>query len=328
MTDSTGNASLSAPRRKRASAWQRILHSPMFFPLLGFIAVFIIMAVVNDRFLDYGNLQNVARQGSVIGIISVGMTFAIFTGGIDLSVGPVMALSGTIMAGLMAGGWPAPVAIAAGFGVGTLIGLFNGFCVAFGRMPSIIVTLATMGGAHGLALIYTGGYPVSGLPPWFAWIGRGEALGLQTPILIMLAVYAVGYVILHHTAFGRYVYAVGGNEEAARLTGIRVPRTKMLVFTISGLTAAIAGLVITSRLMSGQPSIGEGYELDAIAAVVLGGASIAGGRGVVLGTLVGAMLLAILNNGLNLMGVSSYLQDVIKGGIILLAVYIGRGRDA
>ncbi|MGN8158541.1 ABC transporter permease [Salinisphaera sp. SWV1] len=327
MSDSTQSAGVAAPRRQRRSRWQRMLHSPMFFPLLGFIAVFIIMSLVNDRFLDVSNIENVARQGSVIGIIAVGMSFAIFTGGIDLSVGPVMALSGTIMAGLMAAGWPAPIAIVAGLCVGSLFGAFNGFCVAFGRMPPIIVTLATMGAAHGLALLYTGGYPISGLPSWFSWFGRGNLAGLQVPIVIMLLVYAAGYVVLHHTPFGRYVYAVGGNEEATRLTGIRVPRTKMFVYTISGLTAAIAGLVITSRLMSGQPSIGEGFELDAIAAVVLGGAAISGGRGVVLGTLVGAMLLAILNNGLNLMGVSSYLQDVIKGGIILLAVYIGRGRE-
>ncbi|KEZ76343.1 ABC transporter permease [Salinisphaera hydrothermalis] len=328
MSDSTQPAAVAAPRRQRRSRATRMLHSPMFFPLLGFIAVFIIMSLVNDRFLDVSNIENVARQGSVIGIIAVGMSFAIFTGGIDLSVGPVMALSGTLMAGLMAAGWPAPVAIAAGLCVGSLFGAFNGFCVAFGRMPPIIVTLATMGAAHGLALLYTGGYPISGLPSWFAWFGRGSLAGIQVPILIMLLVYAAGYVVLHHTPFGRYVYAVGGNEEATRLTGIRVPRTKMLVYSISGLTAAIAGLVITARLMSGQPSIGEGFELDAIAAVVLGGAAISGGRGVVLGTLVGAMLLAMLNNGLNLMGVSSYLQDVIKGGIILLAVYIGRGRDA
>ncbi|HET7315486.1 ABC transporter permease [Salinisphaera sp.] len=328
MTDTSRDAAISAPRRKRAPAWQRALHSPMFYPLLGFIAVFILMALLNDRFLDINNLENVARQGTVIGIIAVGMSFAIFTGGIDLSVGPVMALSGTIMAGLMVGGWPAPIAIAAGICVGALLGAFNGFCVAFGRMPPIIVTLAMMGAAHGLALIYTGGYPISGLPSWFSWFGRGNVLGLDAPVLIMLLVYAVAYIVLHHTAFGRYVYAVGGNEEATRLTGIRVPRTKMLVYAISGLTAAISGLVITSRLMSGQPSIGIGFELDAIAAVVLGGASIAGGRGVIVGTLVGAMLLAILNNGLNLMGVSSYLQDVIKGGIILLAVYIGRGREA
>lgn len=329
MSDSARNESTNTIRRRRRSpAWKRIMHSPMFYPLLGFIAVFIIMSLVSDNFLTYSNLKNVARQGSVIGIIAVGQTFAILAAGIDLSVGPVMALSGTIMAGLMIIGWPAPLAILVGLLVGCAFGAFNGFCVAFGRMPSIIVTLATMGAAHGLALIYTGGYPISGLPSWFSWFGRGEALGLQAPVLIMLIVYAVAYVVLHHTPFGRYVYAVGGNEEATRLTGIRVPRTVLLVFTISGLTAAIAGLVITSRLMSGQPSIGIGYELDSIACVVLGGAAIAGGRGVVLGTLVGALLLAVLNNGLNLIGVSSYLQDVIKGAIILLAVYIGRGRPA
>ncbi|MDA3919082.1 MAG: ABC transporter permease [Salinisphaera sp.] len=186
MTDSTQNVTSDARRRRRASAWQRMLHSPMFYPLLGFIAVFILMAILNDRFLDYNNLVNVAQQGSVIGIIAVGMTFAIFTGGIDLSVGPVMALSGTIMAGLMISGWPAPATIIAGLCVGGLFGAFNGFCVAFGRMPPIIVTLATMGAAHGLGLLYTGGYPISGLPQWFSWFGRGEVFGLEAPILIML----------------------------------------------------------------------------------------------------------------------------------------------
>ncbi|WP_445619912.1 ABC transporter permease [Kushneria sp. Sum13] len=329
MTTPTSTSSVNPkPRRQRRSRASRLLHSPVFFPLIGFIAVFIVMALVNDNFLLANNLSNVARQGAIIGIIAVGMSFAIFTGGIDLSVGPVMALSGTIMAGLMAAGWPPTVAVIAGILLGMVFGAFNGACVAFARMPPIIVTLATMGIARGLGLIYTGGYPISGLPAGFAFFGRGEVLGIQAPIVIMLLVYLVAYVVLHHTSFGRYVYAIGGNEEATRLTGIRVPRYKLMVYTISGLTAAIAGLVITSRLMSGQPNAGTGFELDAIAAVVLGGAAIAGGRGAIIGTLVGAMLLAILNNGLNLMGVSPYLQDVVKGGIILLAIYIGRGRNA
>ncbi|OHV08475.1 ABC transporter permease [Kushneria phosphatilytica] len=321
----------ASPRASRAGLRRRLARyrrSPVLYPVIGFVVVFIAMALVNDNFLSANNLTNVARQGSIIAIIAVGMSFAIFTGGIDLSVGPVMALSGTIMAGLMAAGWPPTLAVIAGLLLGMALGAFNGGCVAFGRMPPIIVTLATMGMARGLALIYTGGYPISGLPMGFSFFGRGELLGLEVPILIMLLVYAIAWLVMHHTPIGRYIYAIGGNEEATRLTGIRVSRIKVLVYTVSGLTAAIAGLVLTSRLMSGQPNAGTGFELDAIAAVVLGGAAISGGRGAILGTLVGAMLLAILNNGLNLLGVSPYLQDVVKGAIILLAIYIGRSRNS
>jgi len=271
-------------------------------------------------------MANLARQSSIIAIIAVGMSLAILTGGIDLSVGPVMALSGTLMAGMMVAGLPPSLAIVLGLLVGAAFGAFNGVFVAFVGMPPIIVTLATMGIARGLGLIYTGGYPISGLPEGFAFFGRGSLVGIETPILIMIAVYAVGYVLLSHTATGRYLYAIGGNEEATRLSGIRVSRYKLLVYTLSGTTAAIAGLILTSRLMSGQPNAGVGFELDAIAAVVLGGAAITGGRGMILGTLVGALLLGVLNNGLNLMGVSPYLQTVIKGLIILLAIYISRKR--
>jgi ribose transport system permease protein len=183
-----------------------------------------------------------------------------------------------------------------------------------------------MGIARGLGLMYTDGYPISGLPEWFGFFGRESLFGVQVPILIMLLTYLIAYVLLQHTRIGRYIYAIGGNEEAVRLSGVRAPRFKLLVYGISGLTAAIAGLVLSSRLMSGQPNAGVSFELDAIAAVVLGGASIAGGRGVILGTLVGAMLLGVLNNGLNMLGVSPYVQSVIKGGIILLAIFISRQR--
>ncbi|GAA0569571.1 ABC transporter permease [Halomonas salifodinae] len=309
--------------KMRLASWRR---TPVFYPLIGFIIVFIAMAVINDNFLTGSNLTNLARQTSIIAIIAVGMSLAILTGGIDLSVGPVMALSGTAMAGLIVAGVPPSLAILLGLLVGAAFGAFNGAFIAFAGMPPIIVTLATMGIARGLALIYTGGYPIAGLPAEFAFFGRGSLAGIETPILIMIAVYALGFVLLHHTATGRYLYAIGGNEEATRLSGIRVSRYKLLVYTLSGVTAAIAGLILTSRLMSGQPNAGVGFELDAIAAVVLGGAAIAGGRGMILGTLIGALLLGVLNNGLNLMGVSPYLQNVIKGLIILLAIYISRKR--
>ncbi|PSJ39273.1 ribose ABC transporter permease [Zobellella taiwanensis] len=307
--------------------WSRWRKSPIFYPLIGFIVIFIAMALVNDNFLTSNNLSNVARQVSINAIIAVGMTCVILTGGIDLSVGPVMALAGTVTAGLMIAGFPPEVAVLAGLMVGALFGACNGTFVAYAKMPPIIVTLATMGIARGIALIYTGGYPISGLPNGFSFLGRGEVFGLQTPILIMLVVYVLAYVLLNKTPIGRYIYAIGGNEEATRLSGIRVSRYKLMVYTLSGTTAALAGIVLTSRLMSGQPNAGIGFELDAIAAVVLGGTAIAGGRGAIIGTLIGAMMLGVLNNGLNLMGVSPYVQNVIKGGIILLAIYISRSRD-
>jgi ribose transport system permease protein len=212
----------------------------------------------------------------------------------------------------------------AGLFIGLGIGIFNGALVAWGKMPAIIVTLATMGMARGLGLIYSGGYPVSGIPSWISWFGVGRIGVVPVPVVIMVVIYAIAWVLLQRTAFGRHVYALGGNELAARLSGVKTQRVKLAVYGISGVTAAFAALILTGRLMSGQPNAGVGFELDAIAAVVLGGTAIAGGRGLILGTLIGAVLLGILNNGLNLMGINPYLQDVIKGGIILLAIYIGR----
>lgn len=304
----------------------RLLRSPAFYPFVGLVVVTLVMILASDTFLTASNLSNIARQVSINAIIAVGMTCVILTGGIDLSVGPVMALSGTLTAGLMVAGLPPGLAIGVGLLVGVAFGIGNGLFVAYLHMPPIIVTLATMGIARGFGLMYTDGYPISGLPEWFALFGRASVFGLQVPILIMLITYLAAYVLLQHTRIGRYIYAIGGNEEAVRLSGVRAARFKLLVYGISGFTAAIAGLVLTSRLMSGQPNAGVSFELDAIAAVVLGGASIAGGRGVIIGTLLGAMLLGVLNNGLNMLGVSPYVQSVIKGGIILLAIFISRQR--
>ncbi|MGI4748255.1 MAG: ABC transporter permease, partial [Janthinobacterium lividum] len=286
----------------------------------------IVMVFASDSFLSYGNITNILRQVSINALIAVGMTFVILTGGIDLSVGAVMALCGTVAAGLMAAGMSGALALVLCLLLGCGFGLANGAFVAFAGMPPIIVTLATMGIARGLGLIYTGGYPISGLPRWINWFGEGRVLGLQTPIIIMLVVYIVGWVLLERTPFGRYVYAIGGNETATRLSGVRVARSKLIIYGISGFTAAIAAVVLTGRLMSGQPNAGQGFELDAIAAVVLGGTSIAGGRGSLIGTLLGALLLGVLNNGLNMVGVNPYVQTVVKGVIILLAIYIGRER--
>lgn len=297
------------------------------FPLLALVAVCGVMVATTDNFLSLANFLNITRQVSINAIIAVGMTCVILSGGIDLAVGSVMALSGTLMAGLMVAGLDPSLAIPAGLAVGIAFGLFNGFFVAYAAMPPIIVTLATMGIARGLALIYTGGYPIDGLPDSFAFFGRGAVFGFHTPGLITLLVFLVAYLLLDQTPVGRYVYAIGSNEEATRLSGIRVARVKLLVYALSGFTSALAGLVLSSRLMSGQPNSGVSFELDAIAAVVMGGTSISGGRGSIVGTLIGALMLGVLNNGLNLMGVSPYVQNIIKGLIILFAIYISRERS-
>ncbi|WP_244849230.1 ABC transporter permease [Caballeronia sp. SL2Y3] len=310
-----------------SSRFANFRRSTLFYPLIGPIVVCIVMMVASSSFLSAANLENVLRQVSINAIIAVGMTCVILTGGIDLSVGSVMALSGTLAAGLMVSGLNAVAALLTGVAVGLGFGVANGFFVAFARMPPIIVTLATMGIARGLGLIYTGGYPIDGLPDWVSFFGSGKVLGIQAPVLIMLAVYLIAWLLLDRMPFGRYVYAIGGNEQATRLSGVRVARVKLIVYTLSGLTSAFAAIVLTGRLMSGQPNAGVGFELDAIAAVVLGGTSISGGRGSILGTLVGALLLGVLNNGLNMIGVNPYVQNVIKGGIILLAIYISRERS-
>ncbi|WP_428486908.1 ABC transporter permease [Rhodopila sp.] len=314
------------PAALKSLRFAALRRSTILYPLAGLVVVCLVMVFASDSFLSTSNITNILRQVSINALIAVGMTFVILTGGIDLSVGAVMALAGTLAAGLMSHGGSAALGLLACIGAGVGFGAANGAFVAIARMPPIIVTLATMGIARGLALIYTGGYPVSGLPDWIGFFGSGTVLSVQMPIVMMVMVYLIGWVLLERTPFGRYVFAIGGNETATRLSGVRVVRAKLMVYVISGLTTAIAAIVLTGRLMSGQPNAGNGFELDAIAAVVLGGTSIAGGRGSLIGTLIGALLLGVLNNGLNMVGVDPYVQNVIKGGIILLAIYIGRDR--
>ncbi len=309
---------------------QKIMRRPETVTFLAFVALCLFMSFFSNRFLTVSNLTNVARQISINGVMAVGMTFVILTGGIDLSVGSVMALTGTIMAGAMVNqGWPSFVAVLAGLALGIVLGLINGSLVAYAKLPAIIVTLAMMEAARGLALLYTGGYPLAGLPSSFSTLGRGFLFDIQLipiPAVVMLITYLAAYILLNHIPFGRYFFAVGDNEEAAHLSGVNTRKVKILAHVISGFTAALAGLIITSRLMSGQPNAGEGFELDAIAAVVLGGTDIAGGRGSILGTLIGSLTMGVLSNGLNLMGVSPYVQRVIKGLIIVGAIFISSRR--
>jgi ribose transport system permease protein len=312
---------MAAARSQGRGAW--LADHPVVFSAAALLALSVTLTFVSDRFLTWDNVSNIGRQASINGIIATGMTCVIITGGIDLSVGAIMALAMTLGAGAMLAGVAVPLAIALALFTGIACGLVNGALIAYLRLPALIVTLAMMEIPRGIALLYTGGYPISNLPASFAPIGRGELLGLQVPTLVMLAVAVAGHVFLTRFVAGRGFYVLGGNEEAARLSGLPVEGYKVLAYALSGFTAALAGVVLASRLMSGQPNTGVGFELDAIAAVVLGGTAIIGGRGSIVGTLVGVLTLGVLNNGLNLMDVSPYTQKILKGGIVLIAISAG-----
>jgi ribose transport system permease protein len=296
-------------------------------PLLGLALIVIVLSVISDDFLTVSNIFNVLRQISINALIAFGMTFVILTGGIDLSVGSILALSSAITAGLMDGGMDTTLAVLIGLLAGMAMGAVNGLIIAKGRVAPFIATLATMTVFRGLTLVYTEGKPITGLHPDFAMLGKGFFLEIPMPVIWMLISFAVLYFILRHTTFGRHVYALGSNEEATRLSGISTTRVKVWVYTISGLFAALSGIILASRLNSAQPTAGTAYELDAIAAVVLGGTSLAGGRGWIVGTLIGAMIIGVLDNGLNLLNVSSFYQSVVKGAVILVAVLLDRSKS-
>ncbi|MED4354309.1 ribose ABC transporter permease [Schinkia azotoformans] len=299
-------------------------------PLLGFALLTIILSILSPNFLSLDNILNILRQVSINALIAFGMTFVILTGGIDLSVGSMLALSAALTAGFMAGGMDPILAMLIGLLAGALMGAFNGFVITKGKVAPFIATLATMTIFRGLALVYTEGRPITGLSKdlSFELMGRGYFFGIPVPVIWMLVSYAILYFILKKTTFGRRVYAIGGNEEASILSGIKVDQVKIWVYSITGLLSALAGIILTSRLNSAQPTAGTAYELDAIAAVVLGGTSLSGGRGWIFGTLVGALIIGVLNNGLNLLDVSSFYQQVVKGGVILLAVILDRKKSA
>lgn len=293
-------------------------------PGLAAIVLGLALALLSDQFLTASNILNLLRQISINAIIACGMTLVILTGGIDLSVGSVLALSGAVLAGLASGGTPWPLALLACLALGAAVGLFNGVVITRGRVAPFVATLATMAIARGLTLVYTGGRPITGLPSALRSLGTGHVLGIPVPIIIMAVVFLLAYIMLVHMPVGRFIYAVGSNEESARFAGIPVARVTTLTYVLTGLAAALAGAILTGRLNSAQPTAGSGFELDAIAAVVVGGTSLAGGRGSVLGTVVGALIIGMLDNGLNLLGVSSFYQQVAQGVVILLAVLMDR----
>ena len=299
-------------------------------PFIGLLLIVIIISIMSPNFLTLNNLLNVLRQVSINALIAFGMTFVILTGGIDLSVGSILALTGAVTAGLMAGGMDPILAMFLGLLLGAVLGAINGVIIAKGKVAPFIATLATMTIYRGLTLVYTEGRPISGLgdSQAFQLLGKGYFFGIPVPVITMALTFGILYFILKKTTFGRRVYAVGGNEEASRLSGISVDRIKIYVYSLTGTLAALAALILTSRLNSAQPTAGNMFELDAIAAVVLGGTSLTGGRGWIVGTLIGALIIGVLNNGLNLIGVSSFFQQVVKGAVILVAVLLDRKKTA
>ncbi|QEY25891.1 ABC transporter permease [Neisseria zalophi] len=295
-------------------------------PLLGLIVLSAVLSVATPNFLTSSNLFSVLRQVTYSGLLAFGMTFVILIGGIDLSVGAILALVGIITASLIQSGMDPILASFAGVLLGALCGAANGLLVSIGRIAPFIATLATMILFRGMAQEYSQSRPITiNVDGFFNEIGSGYLFGtVPTPVVLMLVVYAVLWFVLRKTRFGRYVYALGGSEEVARISGLKVKSLKLWVYTLSGLLSGMAALVVTSRLSSASPNAGVMYELDAIAAVVLGGTSLSGGRGWLFGTLVGVVLLGVLGNGLNLLNVSANYQLIIKGAVILFAVLLDR----
>jgi ribose transport system permease protein len=305
------------------------------------IALFILcfaLSLLSDKFLTVDNAWNVMRQISVNICIATGMTLVVLTAGIDLSVGSVLALAGAVTAGLLKNGIELPSSnlfigftllggVVAGLLVGCLAGIFNGWTITKFKVPPFVATLAVLTIARGLTMLWTKGFPISGLGDNFAYIGTGWFAGIPLPVWISGIIVFLAVVLTRKTRFGRYIYAIGGNENAARLSGININRIKIAVYTIAGALAAVGGIIVTSRLDSAQPNAGITYELDAIAAVVIGGTSLSGGKGSIMGTVLGAIIIGVLNNGLVLLNVSPFWQQVVKGFVILLAVIIDKANS-
>lgn len=309
--------------------WQRAR------PLIALFILCLLLGLASDRFFTAANGLNVLRQISVNVCIATGMTLVVLAGGIDLSVGSVLACCGALSAGLLTHGLSIPAldlfvgftvmgALLAALLAGGVFGFFNGWMVTRFRVPPFVATLAMLTMARGLTMLYTGGHPISQLGAGFAQIGSGNWIGIPVPVWIAMGVVLAAHVMTRMTRTGRYIYAIGGNEEAARLSGIDISGVKIKVYAVAGILAALGGLIVTARLDSAQPNAGTGYELDAIAAVVIGGTSLSGGRGSVMGTVMGAVIIGVLNNGLVLLNVSPFWQQVVKGAVILLAVIVDR----
>ncbi len=306
-----------------------------FQSLIALLIMIIVLSILSDRFMTMENSWNVMRQISVNVCISTGMTLVILTGGIDLSVGSVLALSGAVAAGLLKNGIEIPGlnlfigftfigAVIGGLATGALMGFINGISVTLFKVPPFVATLAMLTMARGLTMLWTGGFPITGLGAAFSYVGTAWFLGVPMPVWITAVIVILMVVMTKKRRIGRYIFAVGGNEKASLLSGLNVRKVKIFVYTMAGIMSAVGGIIVTSRLDSAQPNAGMGFELDSIAAVVIGGTSLSGGRGSVLGTVQGALIIGVLNNGLVLLNVSPFWQQVIKGFVILMAVIIDR----
>lgn len=300
-------------------------------PLIALAVMVVVLSVMSDRFLTFINGRNILLQISVNLCLSIGMTLVILTGGIDLSVGAILAFAGAVAAGLLKNGLALKAlgvvlqftpfgAVVAGIAVGLALGLFNGIAITRFRLPPFVATLGMLSIGRGLTMLWTGGFPITDLGPQFGFIGAGFWLGVPMAVWISAVLVAAFYVVTRHTTLGRYIYAVGGSEKASAFSGINVNRIKLWVYALGGALAAVAGLVVTARLDAADPKAGLGYELDSIAAVVIGGTSLSGGRGSIFGTVLGCLIIGVLNNGLFLLDVSPFWQQVIKGFVILAAV--------
>lgn len=292
--------------------------------VIAFLLLALTLTLLSNRFLTVSNVINVLRQSTINGIIAVGMTMVILTAGIDLSVGSILGLTAVVTADLLQRGWPVGLAVGAGLALGAFLGLINGLLITKSRIPPFIATLGMMTLARGMALTYTQGRPITGLPAGFRFLGTGFLGPVPMPIVIAALVFILGYLLLNRTQVGEYIYALGNNVTAARFSGIPTQRYITLVYVISGLLSALAGMILVARLDSAQPIVGQGYEFDAIAAVVVGGTSFVGGEGGLGGTLLGVLIIAVLNNGLNLLNVSSFYEQVVKGVVIALALLLHR----
>ncbi|HPE69444.1 MAG TPA: ABC transporter permease [Thermotogota bacterium] len=293
---------------------------------IGFVAIVVIFSLSSEYFLDMYNLMNILVQSSLIAIIAVGQTFVILTGGIDLSVGSTVAFSSVSVGLMLVSGVPIWMAVIFGTLIGAGVGMVNGVAIAYGKIPAFIVTLGMMSIARGAALALNSGKPVSGLPWTFERIASTEIAGIPIFVFYMIGIYLLGYLVLYRLRLGRYLFAIGGNRKSTRLAGINVKRYETSAYLISGLLAGLGGVLLTARLNYATPLSGNSYELDTIAATVIGGTSLAGGEGSLVGTLVGALLLGTLRNGLTLLNVVSYYQQIIIGSVIILAVFYDRMR--
>jgi ribose transport system permease protein len=320
VTTVADRAELPAARASRSG--MAALSARQFGTVIGLVLLCAALWILSPHFLTVSNLLNIAEQTSINAIVAVGMTFVILSAGIDLSVGSIVALAGVVLGAALQAGYGLAAGVGAALAAGVLCGLANGALISAGGLPPFIVTLGMMSVARGAALLFTEGRPVSGFDASFRALATGRVGFVPAPVIATAVIYLVAFFVLTRTTFGRYVYAIGGNEEATRLSGVSVRFHKTAIYGVSGLTSALAAVVLTARLNSAQPIAGMMYELDAIAATVIGGTSLMGGEGTLGGTLVGALIMGVLRNGLNLLGVSSFLQQIVIGGVIVVAVLL------